>query len=252
MANDPDRAPASFTPVAVGRASAAIADQIRAAILEGRVQSGERLAPERELAEQFGVSRVTVRDALRILEANGLVEIRVGAAGGAFARAPTSQDVGAGIGNMLMLSAVTPDEIAEARLVLELGTVTLAVERATDEDVTELRDLVERASDHYDRELAWDFHSRLAAAAHNPAIELLTASFRGPLSMHAVRAREPSEWSHEQSIREHEELLRALEKRDAARARAVMAKHLVRGTNIGSRVMNLLRVDQPAPARRAK
>lgn len=248
---EPEERKASFTPVSVGRASAAIAEQIRNAILEGRVPSGERLSPERELAEQFGVSRVTVRDALRILEANGLVEIRVGAAGGAFARAPTSEDVGAGIGNMLMLSAVTPDEIAEARLILELGTVTLACVRATGEEISELRELVERSREHYDRELAWDFHSRLAAAAHNPAIELLTASFRGPLSMHAVRAREPSEWSHEQSIREHTELVRALERRDVGRARAVMAKHLVRGTNIGARVTKLLRVDQPS-TRRAK
>ena len=241
-----------FTPVNVGRASAAISDQIRRAILEGRLQSGDRLAPERELAEQFGVSRVTVRDALRILEANGLVEIRVGAAGGAFVRAPTSADVGAGIGHMLLLSAVTPDEIAEARLVVELGTVTLAVERATDDDLTALRTLVDKSREHYNRELAWDFHSRLAAAAHNPAIEMLTASFRGPLSMHAVRAREPSEWSHDQSIREHAELLRALEQRDAVRARAVMAKHLVRGTTIGSRVMKLLRVDHAAATPRAK
>ena len=252
MSSDAERTPSPFTPVTVGRASAAIAEQIRTAILEGRVRSGERLSPERELAEQFGVSRVTVRDALRILEANGLVEIRVGAAGGAFVRAPTSADVGEGIGNMLMLAAVTPDEIAEARLVLELGTVTLAVERATEEDLAALRDLVDRSREQYDRELAWDFHSRLAVAAHNPAIELLTASFRGPLSMHAVRAREPSQWSHEQSIREHADLLRALERRDGARARDVMAKHLVRGTNIGPRVMKLLRVDQPASTRRAK
>ena len=251
MPAKPEPSP-SFTPVSLGRASAAIADQIRNAILEGQLSSGDRLAPERELAEQFGVSRVTVRDALRILEANGLVEIRVGAAGGAFVWAPTSADVGAGIGTMLLLSAVTPDEIAEARLVLELGTVTLAVERATDEDVAQLRELVQKSREHYDRELAWDFHSRLAAAAHNPAIEMLTASFRGPLSMHAVRAREPSTWSHEQSIQEHAELLRALERRDVTRARAVMAKHLVRGTTIGSRVMKLLRVDQSASTRRAK
>ena len=94
--------------------------------------------------------------------------------------------------------------------------------------------------------------SKRRNAGQLDAIELLTASFRGPLSMHAVRAREPSEWSHEQSIREHAELMRALERRDTARARALMAKHLVRGTNIGSRVMKLLRVDQPAPTRRAK
>ena len=60
-----------FVPVAVTRASSAIADQIRSAIVSGRLPQGERLPPERELAAQFGVSRVTVRDALRALEARG-------------------------------------------------------------------------------------------------------------------------------------------------------------------------------------
>src|SRR5437868_6146183 len=71
-----------FAPVAVARASSAIAEQIRTAILSGRLKAGDRLSPERELAEQFGVSRVTVRDALRSLEAMGLIAVKVGARGG--------------------------------------------------------------------------------------------------------------------------------------------------------------------------
>jgi DNA-binding GntR family transcriptional regulator len=62
-----------------------VVEQVRGAIIDGSILAGERLPSERELAEQFGVSRATLREALRALEAVGLIEIRVGAHGGAFA-----------------------------------------------------------------------------------------------------------------------------------------------------------------------
>src|SRR5256885_12323508 len=124
-----------FAPVSVARASSSIADQIRQAIVTGKLDQGARLPPERELAEQFGVSRVTVRDALRALEAMGLIEVRVGARGGAFVTVPTGSLVGQTMSDMMMMSAVTPEDIVEARLIVELGTVTLAGARATGEDL---------------------------------------------------------------------------------------------------------------------
>src|SRR3954468_17410083 len=162
MARQPQ--PGLFAPVSVARASSSIADQIRQAIVSGRLPEGERLPPERELAEQFGVSRVTVRDALRALEAMGLIEVRVGARGGAFATAPTGSIVAQTMGDMMMMSAVSPQDIVEARLVVELGTITLACTRATDADLDRLRDLDRRAAaalaaGTYTRELSWDFHS---------------------------------------------------------------------------------------------
>src|SRR3954452_9704998 len=92
-----------FAPITVARASSAIADQIRTAIVTGRLTEGERLSPERELAEQFGVSRVTVRDALRSLEAMGLIEVRVGGHGGAFVTAPTGSRVARAMSEMRMM-----------------------------------------------------------------------------------------------------------------------------------------------------
>src|ERR671922_3012505 len=133
-----------FVPVAVTRASSAIADQVRTAIVSGKLKQGERLPPERELAERFAVSRVTVRDALRALEAMGLVEIRVGARGGAFVTVPSGSVMGQTMSDMLMMQALSPEDIVEARLVVELGTVTLACARATDDDLAALRDLADR------------------------------------------------------------------------------------------------------------
>jgi GntR family transcriptional repressor for pyruvate dehydrogenase complex len=231
-----------FLPVVGVRISDAITEQIRRAILERRLMPGDRLPNERELAERFGVSRVTVRDALRTLEAGGLLEIRVGASGGPFVTAPSTSMVGEGISNMLAMSEVDGDEIAEARVILELGTVSLAVERATEEDIAELRDLCAVAADalaagSYENRLSREFHAALARAAHNRAIEMVTATFAGPLSMHPVRERERAEreraeWSHERSVEQHVELVDAIEARDAERAREVMRAHLTRSTSV--------------------
>src|ERR1043165_1819814 len=109
-----------FAPVSVARASSAIAEQIRGAIRGGKLKAGDRLSPERELAEQFGVSRVTVRDALRALEAMGLLEVRVGARGGAFVTVPSGAVMGQTMSDMMMMSALTPEDVVEARLVIEL------------------------------------------------------------------------------------------------------------------------------------
>jgi GntR family transcriptional repressor for pyruvate dehydrogenase complex len=234
-----------FVPVAVTRASSAIADQIRSAIVNGRLEQGEKLPPERELAAQFGVSRVTVRDALRALEATGLVEIRVGARGGAFVRAPSGSLVAQAMADMMLMSAVGPADVVEARLIVELGTVTLACARATDEDLDALRGLDARArtalkAGTYTRELSWEFHGLLGRAAHNNAIDGLTQSFRSTLSMHPVRVREPRKRSFTATVEEHRRILDAVERRDAQIARRELASHLLRGTGLEKREAELL------------
>jgi GntR family transcriptional regulator, transcriptional repressor for pyruvate dehydrogenase complex len=234
-----------FVPVAVTRASSAIADQIRSAIVSGRLPQGERLPPERELAAQFGVSRVTVRDALRALEATGLVEIRVGARGGAFVRAPSGSLVAQAMTDMMLMSEAGTEDVVEARLIVELGTVTLACSRATEEDFEGLRALDKRAraelkAGTYTRELSWEFHALLAEAAHNAAIDGLTQSFRSTLSMHPVRMREPRKRWFAATVDEHRRILRAVAARDAATARRELAAHLLRGTGLEKREAELL------------
>src|SRR5918992_6048708 len=99
-----------FNPVTDRRISELIVDQVRLLIRGRQLNPGDRLPAERELCERFGVSRVTVREALRVLEANGLVEIRVGARGGAFVTAPSSRLVGEGIADLISLATLTAGE----------------------------------------------------------------------------------------------------------------------------------------------
>jgi DNA-binding FadR family transcriptional regulator len=246
-----------FAPVSVARASSAIAEQIRTAIVTGRVKAGDRLSPERELAEQFGVSRVTVRDALRSLEAMGLIEVKVGARGGAFVTAPTGSKVAQTMSDMMLMSATTPEDIVEARLIVELGTVTLACARAEDADLQALRELCETGRDalaagSYTSELSWAFHAVLAHAAHNGAVDGLTRSFQSTLSMHPLRVREGAR-AYERTVEEHLTILEAVTHRDGAAARRAMAAHLLRGTSRQERSEALLELwDAQRSTRRAR
>lgn len=222
-----------FTTVAPGRISAEIVGRIKGAIRDGTLAPGDQLPAERDLTKQLGVSRVSVRDALRMLEATGLVEVRVGARGGAFVTAPAPVLVGEGIADMLMLADVTPAEVTETRMVFEVGTLGLICERAKESDLEALEEICDRvdaalAAGSYEPALSTEFHARLAASAHNRAISLFAESFQGLLRIslqHAQRA--DPEIGHEGAL-EHRALVAAIRERDPDAARAILTKHLRR------------------------
>src|SRR5882757_2666583 len=135
--------PGMFKVVSSSRISQSIVEQVKVLIRQGRLIPGDRLPSERDLCDRFGVSRVTVREALRMLEAGGLVEIRVGAKGGAFVTTPTSEQIGEGLADLLNLSPMTASNVTEARQIFELGIVPMAVARATDEDISALRAMLD-------------------------------------------------------------------------------------------------------------
>ena len=225
---------ARFAPVDSGRISRQIIEQVTDKISAGELRTGDRLPPERELAEQFSVSRVTVRDALRALEAVGLLEIRVGAAGGAFITIPPTDLVGRGLRHLLTMSAVSPRDVAEARLAVELSAVGLAVARLTDSDLAALEDVCKQHQDAIAKgdptqTFAANFHVTLAAATHNAGLRLIIESFRGPMSMSAIRATPPTISASKLTLAQHRELLSAIRAGDAASAQRVMAVHLMRG-----------------------
>lgn len=235
-----------LSPVDDTRMSSQIVSQIVDLIRDGRLAPGDRLPPERELATTFGVSRVTVRDALRALDVMGLLEIRVGSTGGAFVTIPSPKVVGQNLSNMLVMRAFDPDHIAETRLVLELGIFDLVAARVTDEDLEALHDVCRRTratweAGDYDTSLSFEFHHTLAQAAHNPALAMLAESFSGPLSMAALRAQEVRSDANRRTVEEHEGIVEALVAGDHDRAREFLIAHLLRGRPITDTAHHLLR-----------
>ena len=222
-----------FTPVASGRISELIADQIRGLVREGHLRPGDRLPSERDLCQQFGVSRVTVRDALRLLEGAGMIDTKVGARGGAFVKMPTSAKIGEGITDMLSMAALHADEVTEARMILELGLVPLICERATEDDLADLRRICERAdaalaAGHHDVGCSTEFHLRFAVAAHNRPLSFLLESLQAPLRHSLEEAQAVAPRMGRPGVAEHRALVDAVAAHDVEAARSIMTRHLGR------------------------
>jgi GntR family transcriptional regulator, transcriptional repressor for pyruvate dehydrogenase complex len=222
-----------FRPVSVGRISEIIVEQIRVLMRQGQLKPGDRLPPERDLCERFGVSRVTVREALRMLESSGLVQIRVGARGGAFVTAPTRDRVGEGLTDMLTLSAISAASVTEVRMVLEVGIVPIVCERATEQDLADLEEICERSeaalrSGEYSMRYSLEFHTRVAEATHNPAVVMLVESFREALYMSLEQAHEVAPEMGDLGTREHERFVEAVRRREPDAATKIMREHLER------------------------
>lgn len=222
-----------FLPVSPGRTSGLIVEQIRWLVRQGQLLPGDRLPSERELCELFGVSRVTVREALRVLESSGLLEVRVGAKGGAFVTAPSGDRVRDSIADLLTMSSLSAEDVTEARQVLEMGVVSMVCARATEEDLNELEALCDAAKsalkrNEYTMAMSTEFHIRVAQSAHNGAVELIVGSFRGALLLSLQRASQTAPEMGPKGVQEHAAFVAAVRDRDPERAQAIMLEHLDR------------------------
>lgn len=220
---------AVFTPVRQSRASGEIVSQIERAIFAQELAPGDRLQSERELAEQFGVSRITVRDALRVLEARGLIRVKVGAMGGAFVADANTDRVAESISTLIRLRRMSLSELAEARKVVEAATAELAAQRADAAAVSRLQQNVDRSRPvirepitHADA--AMDFHVELARAAGNDILEATVEAYR-ELLVPAIRDLRDDR-SGRATQKAHEELVEAVRRHDPEGARDIMVTHL--------------------------
>lgn len=170
-----------FRPVATRRAFEDIAAQIRGQLTSRALRAGDRLPAERELAQQFRVSRNTLREALRSLEIAGLLELRKGATGGAFIKEGGGDAAVAGLADLYHLGAIRPEHLTEARILVGTEVARLACARRSEADLaalqanvaaaqaaTERGDVAERARINY------EFHRLLARAARNPVLIVIT------------------------------------------------------------------------------
>jgi GntR family transcriptional regulator, transcriptional repressor for pyruvate dehydrogenase complex len=217
----------SFVPIQPTRASTEVIAQIREAIFSGVYRSGDRLPTERDMAAQFKVSRVTVRDALRVLEASGLVTVRVGGHGGPFVAMPDASVISASLGSQLQLQGTTFEELAEARLAIETTAARLAAERATAQDLAVLRASIEGTGRH-DNSAAesLDFHYGLVKAAHNRVLLLMFEATRALIrsAFGELHREQPDMAGSGRSM--HTALFEAIESRDADSAVRLMRDHL--------------------------
>jgi len=200
-------------------------------ILDGRLAPGQRLPPERSLSEALGVSRPTVREAIRSLQAMNILESRHGA--GTFVASLSVEELLRPLQFVLSLAEGGLDHLFEVRLLLEPGAAALAAERASAEQVAGLRDCAARSgaealqdADAMQR-LDTELHERILAASGNPLLQHLWAATSAlGAESRAYTTRLPN--VRAQTIAEHAAIVDAIAAQDAPAAHAAMTAHISR------------------------
>ncbi len=206
-----------------------IVQQIEHSILSGELKPGNQLPSERDLAQQFGVSRTAVREAVKALREKGLVEAYTGR--GTFVTNGTSQAIRQSLGMMMKIGqADGAAHLVEVREILEPEIAALAAARAEDQHLSMMREAVaimdrERQDSDAFIEADLDFHLALAEAADNAVILSLIDSIVGLLREQRMRTFFV-EGGPDRGQFHHKRILAAVEKRDPAAARDAMRAHL--------------------------
>ena len=216
-------------PVEVVTAYELVANQLRRSIYLGRYMVGARLPSERLLTQQLGVSRTTLREAIRMLEAEGLVEIRRGVTGGLFVRAP--QEPPERLKQRLREHIALFEEVLEFRLAVEGAASRLAAVRRTEEDLAQLERLHDDmcVSESLPQFRAADnaFHLAIATIAQNNMLFKAIEDARIAMFIYVDAVFDSAVMRLAQQ-NDHSQILVAIQMRDAKAADEAMAAHIDR------------------------
>ena len=201
-------------------------------IVSGNLKMGERLPSERELAAQYGVSRTSIREALRLLELNNLIEIRQG--DGTFVKTNAQQTFQNQLSNVVLnTDQTTLYEMLETRLILESQCATLAALRATGKDLENIARTLEMMKNTNDEEIGiqadLDFHMAIAKATNNNVLAQLIASF-APHMRNTIEVTRKHRLSSTANItrtfEEHKAIYIAISRGESEQAKTLMEDHI--------------------------
>lgn len=209
--------------------SAQMVAEVRDQLFAKALKPGDFLGSEKELAARFGTSRIVARDALRTLEALGIVEIRMGKGGGARIAHGNPRLFAEALAVQLDLAGVSAAEIMDVQRAVETLGAELAAEHATAQDIAKLRQLLadaEATMDDLDAftRLSRDFHLGVAEASHNRVIVVQLLSLEHVSWPRRNATATPKLARHILEI--HSKLVDLIEMRDASAARALMNDHV--------------------------
>lgn len=223
------------SPAGLPSSSEAVAERIRSFVLAERLEPGDRLGREEDLAREFGVSRPTLREALRLLSSEHLVRASKGPGGGIFVAATPEQGIGlsvsAAVATMLDAQSIELDELLETRMLLEVPLAGLAAQRAGEGDLIELQALIDEinaAGSDLARitELDARLHHLIAQIADNRLAGAFTRWIVDVLQPRIASVIEPAV-VESMIADQHRGLLEAIMRSDPVAAERAMREHLV-------------------------
>jgi GntR family transcriptional repressor for pyruvate dehydrogenase complex len=222
-----------FNAVRQNKVSNQIVNQIRSSILQGKLKPGDKLPSERELMEQFQVSKQTLRESLRALEHQGLIDVRKGISGGAYIVEVNLEITRNNLANYLHFKNLSIENLSEVRKLIEPFAAQRAAENISAHDLEKLRSINEWARNQQldsdtpkivQKEI--QFHRTLAESTNNPILVLILDFIENLLEDLKLVLR-PSERFSESVVKAHESIYDAILNRDPERASDEMYRHVL-------------------------
>jgi DNA-binding FadR family transcriptional regulator len=212
-----------------------IVDQIENAIFSDRLKPGDKLPPERELTEVFNTSRRTLREALRVLEQKGLIEIKTGSKGGAFVTDNSTDRMKESLFILMRNKRIPYGNLIEFRVNTEGILAGLATERGTREDIKNLKGLLREAETHAKRGLVSSnefnqaetkLHLFLGQMSGNPLYDIIIKAIHDLLVSPSFKYLPVDDAYLNEAYRDWCNIFQAIEKKKGNRARTLMEEHV--------------------------
>jgi len=214
-----------------------IVEQIQEAILDGRIKSGEMLPAERELKEMFQTSRGTLREALRVLEQKGLIEIKLGVGGGARVKSADTEQIRESLDILIRSQRVSLSHLCEFREGAEGDVVALAAQRATAADIQRLKKLLKEAKKHAEKgashrdaflEADKKLHLAMAQISENPIYISILKMVHNNINRYYDNFLHMGKRELMENYEDLCNIVQSIEKGDATKAKALAQSHIRR------------------------
>lgn len=227
-----------------------IIQQVKAQVISGELAPGDRIPSEREIADQLGVSRAAVREALIAMEVMGLVESRPG--DGTFVRTPRLEKQLQPLDSLVVLEREKLTELYEMRRVMEAACASRAAMRATTDELANIRRWLDQMETDLRKgqlgeEADFRFHLAIAESTHNSLMLHFMHTISDGLRQVMIASRQrlyQMDGMPEVLLEEHRRIYEAIAERDPDRASAEMRLHL---DSVSARVLDI-ESDEPSPA----
>ncbi len=212
-----------------------VVEQIQDAILSGKLPPGSKLPAERELKEMFNTSRGTLREALRVLEQKGLIEIKLGVTGGAIVKQIDTDPLMESLALLIQSGNLSLAHLSEFRIKIEGSLVELATERANPEDIAKLERMQARARHCYDIQ-DWEtflktdeaMHTYIGTMTRNPVFQFVQKSIHDNIHRYYQDFLPMNRERTLENLNDFDKIIAAMKAKDGAAAAAIITDHVQR------------------------
>ena len=212
-----------------------VVEQIQDAIINGKLEPGAKLPPERELKDMFNTSRGTLREALRVLEQKGLIEIKLGVSGGAIVKLIDTEPIIESLALLIRSGGVSLEHLAEFRIKIEGSLMELAASRATKKDIKELETLFNQAKAYYENN-DWEnflktdekMHTYIGIMTRNPVFQFVQKSIHDNIHRYYAEYLPMNKKRSLENLTDFEKIIDAMKINDAKTASAIIMDHVKR------------------------